>query len=85
MESWVLERVKEILVERMGIVPGEVTVDANLRDDLGLDSLDLFELLTYLEEQLDIEIDEEEARSMHTVRDVVVFVEAHQSTQPAES
>ena len=85
MENTIYERVRAMLVENLGIVAEEVTVDANLRNDLGLDSLDLFELLTLLEDKLGIEVDEEEARSMYSVQDVITFIERHQSVQRAES
>ncbi|HHV93149.1 MAG TPA: acyl carrier protein [Firmicutes bacterium] len=70
----VLERVKEIVVEQLGVDPDEVTNDASFVDDLGADSLDLVELVMALEEEFDLEIPDEDAEKITTVGDAVRYI-----------
>ena len=68
------EKVKQIIVEQLGVDEGEVTPSASFVDDLGADSLDTVELVMAFEEAFDIEIPDEDAekvRSLRTVRDVL--------------
>jgi acyl carrier protein len=71
------ERIKEIIVEQLGVDAGEVTPDASFIDDLGADSLDTVELVMAFEEEFDIEIPDEDAEKIRTVRDVVEYLNAH--------
>jgi acyl carrier protein len=73
------ERVKEIIVDQLGVDEGEVTPDAKFIDDLGADSLDIVELVMALEEEYDIEISDEEAEKIQTVGDAIDFIKSHQS------
>ncbi len=73
------ERVKEIIVDQLGVDEGEVTPDAKFIDDLGADSLDIVELVMALEEEYDIEISDEEAEKIQTVGDAIEFIKSHQS------
>ncbi|WP_201329205.1 acyl carrier protein [Nostocoides australiense] len=66
----------EILVDQMGMSAEQVVPEADLRSDLGLDSLDTLELLTVLEEQMGISISEEVVRQWTTVQDVLDFAAA---------
>jgi len=68
-------RVKEIIVEQLGVNPDEVTNDAKIVDDLGADSLDIVELVMALEEEFGSEIPDEEAEKLQTVGDVVKYIE----------
>ena len=61
------ERVKEIIVEQLGVDPGEVTNEASFIDDLGADSLDTVELVMAFEEEFDIEIPDKDAEKLVTV------------------
>ena len=61
----------------MGIEPYEVNINATLVDDLGVDSLDAVELVMAIEEEFIIEIPDEVAERMRTVRDIVVYLENH--------
>ena len=70
----VLERVKEIVVEQLGVDPDEVTNDASFVDDLGADSLDLVELVMALEEEFDLEIPDEDAEKITNVGDAVKYI-----------
>jgi len=73
------EKVKEIIVDQLGVDESEVTPDAKFIDDLGADSLDIVELVMALEEEYDIEISDEEAEKIQTVGDAIEFIKSHQS------
>ena len=66
-----LERVKEIILERLNLGEMEITEDTNFKDDLGADSLDLFELVMAFEEEYGIEIPTEELDGIETVGDII--------------
>ena len=70
-----LEKVRAILAERMGVDEEDVVAEASLRNDLGLDSLDLFELLMNLEEEYGIRIDPDTLAGLSTVGDVLKYLE----------
>ncbi|MCB0329956.1 MAG: acyl carrier protein [Bdellovibrionales bacterium] len=74
------ERIKSIIVEQLGVSAEEVTSDASFIEDLGADSLDIVELIMALEEEYDIEIPDEDAEKIQTVKDVTAYV---QNTQAA--
>jgi acyl carrier protein len=71
------ERVKQIIVEQLGVDDGEVTANASFVDDLGADSLDTVELVMAFEEAFDIEIPDEQAEKIRTVKDAVNYINAH--------
>jgi len=71
------ERVKQIIVEQLGVEETEVTPTASFVDDLGADSLDTVELVMAFEEAFDIEIPDEEAEKIRTVQDAVDYINAH--------
>lgn len=71
------ERVKQIIVEQLGVDEAEVTAKASFVDDLGADSLDTVELVMAFEEAFDIEIPDEEAEKIRTVKDAVDYINAH--------
>jgi len=68
------DQVKEILVERLDIDEDDITLEANLRDDLKADSLDLVELIMDLEERFGVKISDEEAQGIGTVGEAVDFI-----------
>ncbi len=72
-------RVKEIVVEQLGVNADEVTADASFIDDLGADSLDTVELVMALEEAFECEIPDEEAEKITTVKEAVSYINANQS------
>ena len=72
------EKVKEIVVEQLGVSADDVTPGAKFVDDLGADSLDLTELIMAMEEEFDIEIDDEQAQQIRTVQDAIDFIKANQ-------
>ena len=73
----VLERVKGIIVEQLGVAENAVTMEASFIDDLGADSLDIVELIMALEEKFDTEIPDEDAEKIVTIGDVVDYIKEH--------
>ena len=78
--SSVQERVKKIIIEQLGVSDDQVTSEASFVDDLGADSLDTVELVMALEEEFDVEIPDDDAEKITTVKEAVAFVEAHANT-----
>lgn len=70
----VFEKVKEIIVDQLGVEEEEVTPEAHFIEDLGADSLDIVELVMALEEEFGLEIADEEAEKMSTVNDAVEYI-----------
>jgi len=75
------ERVKQIIVEQLGVDAGEVTPTASFVDDLGADSLDIVELVMAFEEAFGIEIPDEDAEKISTVKDAIEYIEKHASAK----
>ncbi|HWP34521.1 MAG TPA: acyl carrier protein [Thermodesulfobacteriota bacterium] len=73
--SSIEKRVKEIIVEQLGVSEDEVVPEASFVDDLGADSLDQVELVMALEEEFDIEIPDEDAEKIHTVQDAINYIQ----------
>ncbi|QFF98504.1 acyl carrier protein [Psychrobacillus glaciei] len=76
--STVLERVKKVVVDRLGVDESEVKLEASFRDDLGADSLDVVELVMELEDEFDMEISDEDAENISTVGSAVSYIESKQ-------
>ena len=70
----IFEKVKAIIVEQLGVADTAVTMEASFIDDLGADSLDIFELVRAIEEEFDIEIPDSDAEKVVTVGDVVDYI-----------
>lgn len=75
----VVEEVRSILVEQLGVDPSEVTEEASFQEDLNADSLDLVELIMEMEDRFKVKIPDEEAEKILTVGNAVDFVLAHRS------
>ena len=72
----VAERVKQIIVEQLGVDESQVDPSASFVDDLGADSLDIVELVMAFEEAFDLDIPDEEAEKIKTVKDAIDYIEA---------
>ena len=70
------EKVKNIIVEQLGVDMESVTPEASFIDDLGADSLDIVELVMTMEEEFDLEIPDEDAEKIKTVNDVINYIKA---------
>ncbi len=70
----IFEKVKEIIVDQLGVPENSVTLEASFVDDLGADSLDIVELVMALEEEFEIEIPDADAEKVVTVSDVVDYL-----------
>ncbi|MFI9118350.1 acyl carrier protein [Streptomyces bikiniensis] len=79
MNGTIEQRIVGLMVERMGLEPEELTSDARFKEDLGLDSLDMVELVSALEDELGVPVDDEVAASLTSLGSVVAYVEAHRS------
>ena len=78
--SEVQEKIKQIIVDELGVDEAEVTENARFIEDLGADSLDLVELVMRFEEEFDIEIPDEDAEKIQAVRDAYAYVEQHKAS-----
>ena len=71
------QRVREIIVEQLGVEEDEVSPEASFVDDLGADSLDTVELVMAFEEEFNIEIPDEDAEGITTVQDAIDYIKAN--------
>ena len=71
----IADKVKKIVVEHLGVDEAKVTSDASFQDDLGADSLDIVELVMAFEEAFEIEIPDEDAEKITTVKDAIDYIE----------
>ena len=74
----IFEKVKEIIVKELGVDESEVTLEASFQEDLGADSLDLFELVMSFEEEFGVEIPNEDLEGIKSVNDCVEYIKAKQ-------
>ncbi|TCK86744.1 acyl carrier protein [Natranaerovirga hydrolytica] len=72
----IFEKVKEIIVEELGVEESEVQLEASFQEDLGADSLDLFEMVMSFEEEFDVEIPNEDLENIKTVNDCVEYIKS---------
>jgi acyl carrier protein len=73
----VVEKVKQIIAEQLGVDENEITAGSSFVDDLGADSLDTVELVMALEEAFDVEISDEDAEKIRTVQDAIDYIDKH--------
>ena len=73
-------KVKEIIINELGVDPEKVTPEASFVDDLGADSLDTVELVMAFEEEFTIDIPDEDAEQMRTVSEAVAYIEKHEES-----
>ena len=70
----IFDKVKEIIIEQLGVAESTITTEASFIDDLGADSLDIVELIMALEEEFDLEIPDSDAEKVVTVGDFVDYI-----------
>ncbi len=70
----VADRIKQIVAEQLGVDEDQVTAEASFMDDLGADSLDTVELVMALEEEFDVEISDEDAEKIQTVKNAIDYI-----------
>ncbi len=73
-ENEILEKLKNIIVDQLGVEGEQVVPGANFIDDLGADSLDIVELVMAIEEEFDIQIEDADAENIVTVKDVIEYI-----------
>jgi len=74
--SSTLDKIKEIVMDKLGVEENQITLEANFMDDLGADSLDTVELIMQLEEEFGLEIPDEDAETITTVGAAVNYIES---------
>jgi acyl carrier protein len=77
-EKTIEQRVKDIIVDQLGVNADQVTPEAKFIEDLGADSLDTVELIMALEEEFSLEVPDEEAEKLQSVGDVIKYIEENQ-------
>ncbi len=73
----VFEKVKKLIAEQLDVEEEDITLEASFQEDLDADSLDVVELIMAIEDEFDIEISDEEAERISTVKDAVDYIESH--------
>lgn len=73
------DRVKKIVIEHLGVDEGKVTEEASFIDDLGADSLDIVELVMAFEEEFGVEIPDDAAEKILTVKDAIGYIDSHKA------
>jgi len=76
----VMAKVKDLIVQGLGVNADEIVPDASFIDDLGADSLDIVELVMLIEKEFDIEIPDEDAEKISTVQDAADYINDHKAT-----
>ena len=73
-----LEQIKPLIAQALNLDEAAIILEANLKDDLGIDSLDAVELIMELEDEFDVKIEDSEAQAFETIADIVKLLEAKQ-------
>ncbi len=71
----IFDKLKELVVDQLGVEEDEVTMEATMQDDLGADSLDLVDLVMSVEEEFGVKVADEDLESIKTVGDIVNYIE----------
>lgn len=75
MESEVFERIREYLADQLDVEPEKISLDSDIVEDFGADSLDVIDMITTLSDEFGVEIPDEDIENFRTVGDVVAYVE----------
>lgn len=73
----IFDKLKELVVDQLGVEEDEVTMEASMQDDLGADSLDLVDLVMSVEEEFGVKVADEDLENIKTVGDIVKFIDAN--------
>ena len=73
----VFEKIRTIIAEQIGIPEDKITPNTSLIGDIGADSLDIFQIITNIEEEFDLEFSKDSVEQMKTVADAVEYIKAH--------
>jgi len=71
----VFERIRDLVADKLGVEPDEITMETSFADDLLADSITLFELIMTIEDEFDIEVDDESIEQINTIGDIVNYLE----------
>ena len=71
----IFDKIKELIVDQLGVDEDAVTAEANIQDDLGADSLDIVDLIQTIEDEYDLSIPDEAVEEIKTVNDIVNYIE----------
>ena len=71
----IFDKLKELVVDQLGVEEDEVTMEASMQDDLGADSLDLVDLVMSVEEEFGVKVADEDLENIKTVGDIVIYIE----------
>ena len=77
----VFEKLKDIIVDQLGVEKDDVAMDANLQEDLGADSLDIVDLITTIEDEFELSIPDEAVENIKTVGDIVNYIEKNSEAE----
>lgn len=77
----IFEKLKDIIVEQLGVEEDAVTLTANIQDDLGADSLDVVDLITTIEDEFDVSIPDEAVEEIKTVGDIASYIEKNSDAE----
>ena len=71
------DKIKDMIVDQLDVEADEVTMDANIQEDLGADSLDIVDLIMAVEDEFEVKIDDDVSENIKTVGDIVKFIDAN--------
>lgn len=71
------DKIKDMIVDQLDVEADEVTMDANIQEDLGADSLDIVDLIMAVEDEFEVKIDDDTSENIKTVGDIVKFIDAN--------
>lgn len=77
----IFEKLKNIIVEQLGVEESDVALEASIQDDLGADSLDVVDLITTIEDEFDISIPDEAVEEIKTVGDIAAYIEKNSDAE----
>lgn len=77
----IFDKVKDIIIDQLGVEADTVNMEASIQDDLGADSLDIVELITAIEDEFDMSIPDEAADEIKTVNDIVAYIEKNSDAE----